>query len=47
MQHADKIIVLDDGKIVDIGTHDDLLNSCEEYKEIYYSQVSKEEKEAQ
>ena len=37
--HADKIIVLDDGKCVGIGTHNDLLNSCEIYKEIYNSQT--------
>lgn len=39
---ADKIIVLDDGKIVGEGTHDELLRACEEYKEIYYSQTEKE-----
>ncbi len=36
--HADKIIVLDDGKMLGIGTHDELLNSCDVYKEIYKSQ---------
>ena len=35
---ADKILVLDDGKIVSIGTHRDLLNSCPIYREIYESQ---------
>ncbi|MEE0061309.1 MAG: ABC transporter ATP-binding protein, partial [Acutalibacteraceae bacterium] len=35
---ADKIIVLDDGLIAGIGTHDELLNGCEVYSEIYYSQ---------
>lgn len=45
IQHADKIIVLDDGKIVMMGTHEELLDKCEEYKEIHYSQISKEEKE--
>ena len=40
---ADKIIVVDDGKISDIGTHDELMKSCEEYQEIYYSQMDKEE----
>ena len=40
---ADKIIVLDDGKCVGIGTHKELLNSCEVYKEIYVSQFGKEE----
>lgn len=41
---ADKIIVLDDGKIVAIGKHDELIENCEEYQEIYYSQRDKEEK---
>ena len=36
--HADKIIVLDDGKISGIGTHDSLKDSCEIYKEIFESQ---------
>ena len=40
--HADKIIVLDDGKIVGIGKHDELLLSCEVYSEIYNSQFKKE-----
>ena len=40
--HADKIIVLDDGKIVGIGKHDELLSSCEVYSEIYNSQFKKE-----
>ena len=35
---ADKILVLDDGKIASIGTHRDLLNSCPIYREIYESQ---------
>ena len=39
---ADKIVVMDDGKITGIGTHDELLKSNEEYKEIYYSQMEKE-----
>jgi ATP-binding cassette subfamily B multidrug efflux pump len=38
---ADKIIVLDDGKIAGIGTHAELLQSCEAYSEIYYSQMDK------
>ena len=38
VMHADKIIVLDDGKAVGIGTHTQLLESCETYKEIYSSQ---------
>lgn len=42
IQHADKIIVLDDGKIVGIGKHDELLESCPVYSEIYNSQFKKE-----
>ena len=38
---ADRIIVLDDGKIVGMGNHAELLQSCEAYSEIYYSQVDK------
>ncbi|MCM1578634.1 MAG: ABC transporter ATP-binding protein/permease [Ruminococcus sp.] len=40
--HADKIIVLDDGKAVGIGTHKELLQKCDVYKEIYNSQFKKE-----
>ena len=40
---ADKIVVLDEGNVVGIGTHKELLNSCEIYKEIAMSQLSKEE----
>lgn len=40
---ADKVVVLDDGKVVGIGTHDQLMENCETYKEIYYSQMDKEE----
>lgn len=40
---ADKIIVLDHGKIVGIGTHSELMKNCEEYQEIYYSQKDREE----
>lgn len=42
LSHADVIIVLDDGRAVGVGTHDELLNSCEVYKEIYNSQFKKE-----
>lgn len=40
---ADKIIVLDEGKIVGVGTHNELIKSCMTYQEIYYSQKDKEE----
>lgn len=40
--HADRIIVLDDGRIVGMGKHDDLLKNCEVYREIYNSQFSSE-----
>lgn len=43
IMNADKIIVLDQGKVVGNGTHKELLNNCEVYKEIAYSQLSKEE----
>lgn len=44
IQHADQIIVLDDGMMVGCGTHEALLQSCEVYQEIYYSQYPKTEK---
>lgn len=40
--HADQILVLDDGEAVGLGTHEELLQRCEVYQEIYYSQFSKE-----
>jgi ATP-binding cassette subfamily B protein len=43
IMHAQQIIVLDNGKIVGKGTHRELLESCEEYREIAESQLSKEE----
>ena len=43
IQHADRIIVLDDGKIVGLGTSEELLESCEVYQEIYNSQFKKQE----
>ena len=42
VMNADRIIVLDDGEPVGIGTHEELLDSCEVYSEIYYSQFPKE-----
>lgn len=45
IKDADKIVVLDEGKIVGIGKHKELLNTCEVYREIAYSQLSKEELE--
>lgn len=42
ISHADKILVLDGGKLVGVGTHEELLKSCEIYKEIHYSQFEKE-----
>ncbi len=43
IKNADRILVLDDGKLVGIGTHRELLESCEVYREICLSQLSKEE----
>lgn len=45
IKDADKIVVLDEGKMVGYGTHKELLKNCEVYKEIAYSQLSKEELE--
>lgn len=42
LMHADKIIVLDDGEMVGIGTHEELLAGCEVYQEIYNSQFKQE-----
>ena len=39
---ADKIVVLEDGKIAGIGNHSELMKNCEEYRDIYYSQMDKE-----
>lgn len=44
IQYADMIIVMDDGKAVGMGTHEQLLHSCEVYKEIYDSQFKQEER---
>lgn len=40
VRHADKILVLDDGELVGQGTHDELLNTCEVYREIFRSQTA-------
>lgn len=42
VMEANKIIVMDEGKIVGMGTHKELLENCETYQEIYYSQMDKE-----
>ena len=46
VMEADKIIVMDDGKITGMGTHDELLKNCEAYQEIYDSQMEKREESA-
>ena len=43
IKNADKIMVIDEGKIAGIGTHKELLDNCDIYKEIALSQLSKEE----
>ena len=42
IRHADKIIVLDGGKMAGLGTHEELLKTCELYREIHYSQFERE-----
>lgn len=43
IMNADKIIVLDEGKIIGTGTHEELMENCEVYKQIALSQLSREE----
>ncbi len=43
IRDADKIIVLDEGKVVGMGTHEELMNKCQVYREIAYTQLSEEE----
>jgi ATP-binding cassette subfamily B multidrug efflux pump len=43
IRDADKIIVLDEGRIAGMGTHDELMKNCEVYRQIAFSQLSKEE----
>ena len=43
IMHADQIVVLDEGRVAGIGTHKHLLETCETYREIAHSQLSKEE----
>ena len=43
IRDADRILVLDEGKIAGLGTHSELMKNCEVYRQIAYSQLSKEE----
>ena len=47
VRYADQIVVLDDGKAAGIGTHEQLLESCQTYREIYWSQNERQEAVAQ
>ena len=46
VKDADRIIVMDDGRIIAIGRHEELIRDCREYQEIYYSQIEKTEEVA-
>ena len=43
IKNADKIIIVDDGKIIDLGTHDELISRCEFYKEMVLRQQLEDE----
>jgi ATP-binding cassette subfamily B protein len=43
IRHADLIVVLDEGRVVGLGTHERLMESCETYREIVLSQLTLEE----
>ena len=43
IMNADRIVVLDDGRMVGVGTHEELMRSCEVYKQIALSQLSEED----
>ncbi|MCD7943357.1 MAG: ABC transporter ATP-binding protein/permease [Clostridia bacterium] len=47
VRYADKIVVLDDGKPVGVGTHDELIESCPVYENIYYSQFERKDKKSE
>ena len=44
VRDADKIVVLDDGRLAGLGTHEELMHACETYREIYFSQCGEEER---
>jgi ABC-type multidrug transport system fused ATPase/permease subunit len=43
VREADQILVLENGEVAGLGTHEELMRSCEVYQEIYYSQFPREE----
>ena len=47
IRHADKILVLEDGHMAGLGTHEELLNTCPVYQEIHYSQFDKNTSEGE